>query len=72
LGGARGERSSGEVPNDKFIYGGWEVMIGGASAELIFQGFSLNEALAPEQNGGDLPDKPFARVPFQEGLPLLP
>jgi hypothetical protein len=32
LGGARGERFSGEVPIDKFIYGGWEVMIGGAYA----------------------------------------
>ena len=32
MGGARGERFSGEVPIDKFIYGGWEVMIGGASA----------------------------------------
>ena len=72
MGGARGERFSGEVPVDKFIYGGWEVMIWGASAELIFQRFSLNEALTPERNGGDLPDKPFARVPFQEGLPLLP
>jgi len=72
LGGAHGERFSGEVPIDKFIYGRWEVMIGGASAELIFQRFSLNEALAPERDGGDLPYEPLARVPFQEGLPLLP
>jgi len=72
LGGARGERFSGEVPIDKFIYGRWEVMIGGASAGFVFQGFSLNEALTPKRDGVDLPDKPLARVPFQEGSPLLP
>ena len=70
--GAHGERFSGEVLIDKFIYGRWEVMVGGACAEFVFQGFSLNEALAPERDGGDLPYEPLARVPFQEGLPLLP
>jgi len=36
LGGAHGERFSGEVPIDKFIYGRWEVMMYGASAEFVF------------------------------------